>query len=227
MQNWHKISFFAILSSLHHQFSLMLHRIAAWENTSSRAETSKKKKKCPKLEPKKPKSGPKWGFSAFSFLLYVKRKDLIKLIFHVSWLHRISFIYNPTASFLRHRITEWPWIKLKMRPMPFKKSWNLFCSDVIEHLVKLVVNNIVFFLWSIKNLLRVCMWVCLSVCACVRVTDVFVCICICGFRSQNAGIFSYFLKNSSKKQTTTSCIMKNLNHLSKLFVSFRCCRTSP
>ena len=80
-------------------------------------------------------------------------------------LHRISFIYNPTASFLRHRIVEWPWIKLKMRPMPFKKSWNLFCSNVIKHLVKLVVNNIVFFLWSIKNLLRVCMWVCLSVCA--------------------------------------------------------------
>ena len=126
---------------------------------------------------------------------------------------------------LLNRIVEWPWIKLKMSPMLFKKSWNLFYSNVIKHLVKLVVNSIVFFLSNIKNLLRVCIWVCLSVCTCMRITNVFVYICICGFVF--AGIFSYFLKNSSKKQTTTSCIMKNLNHLSKLFVSFRCCWISP
>ena len=62
----------------------------------------------------------------------------IKLIFHISWLHRISFTYNPTASFFMYRIVEWPWIEFRMRPMLFKKSsWNLFYSDAVGLPVKL------------------------------------------------------------------------------------------
>ena len=44
------------------------------------------------------------------------------MIFHVSWLYRISFTYNPTASY-RHRIVEWPWIEFK---------WGLCYSRNLE-----------------------------------------------------------------------------------------------
>ena len=101
--------------------------------TSSTAESSKKNVW--------PKSGPKGGFAAFSFLLYLKMKDLNELIFHISWLYRISFTYNPTASFFRHRIVEWPWIEFKMRPMLFRISWNFSQSDVAENPVKLACFN--------------------------------------------------------------------------------------
>ena len=59
------------------------------------------------------------------------------MIFHISWLHRISFTYNPTTSFFGHRIVEWTWIEFRMRPMSFKKSWNLFYSNAVERAVKL------------------------------------------------------------------------------------------
>ena len=77
-------------------------------------------------------------FSGIFFLaLSNKRKDLIKLIFHISWLQGISFIYNPTASFFRY-IVEWPWIEFKMRPMLFMNSWYFFNSKVVGRPVKLV-----------------------------------------------------------------------------------------
>ena len=63
------------------------------------------------------------------------------MIFHISWLYRISFTYNPTASFSRHRIVEWPWIEFKMRTMLFKISWNLSQSNVAAHPVKLACFN--------------------------------------------------------------------------------------
>ena len=78
----------------------------------------------------------KFMATAFSFWLYIKRKDLIILI-RISWLYRISFTYNPTASFFRHKIVEWPWIQFKMRPMLFKKSCNLFYAYVFLRSVKL------------------------------------------------------------------------------------------
>ena len=78
----------------------------------------------------------KFMATAFSFWLYKKRKDLIILI-RISGLYRISFTYNPTASFFRHKIVEWPWIQFKMRPMLFKKSCNLFYAYVFLRSVKL------------------------------------------------------------------------------------------
>ena len=71
------------------------------------------------------------------FLLLLKKKCLIKLIFHISWLHKIYLTYNPTALFFRHKIVEWPKIEFKMRPMLFKKSWNLSYSNVVGPPVKL------------------------------------------------------------------------------------------
>ena len=123
-------------------------------NDCSRAETSKINL-WPKLEHNKPKTGPKWGFPAFSFLLYQKRKDLIKLIFYHSfrhrsdyrnsmflWLHKYFSPITPVpcitlASFFRHRIVEWPSIEFKMYPMLLKKSWNLFYSNVVRRPFKL------------------------------------------------------------------------------------------
>ena len=99
--------------------------------TSSRAGNSK-------IRSNRPKLGPNEVLPAFSvLLLYQKRKDFIKLIFHFNWLHRISFIYNHTNSFFRYKIVKWPWIEFKMRPMLFKESWNLFYSNVVECPVKL------------------------------------------------------------------------------------------
>ena len=65
------------------------------------------------------------------------------MISPISWLHRIFFTYNPTASFFRHKIVKWPCIEFKMRPMLFKKSWNLSCSNVVKHPV-----NAACFIWS-------------------------------------------------------------------------------
>ena len=47
-------------------------------------------------------------------------------MFRISWLHTISFTYNQTASFFRHRIVQWPWVEFKMSLMLSKKSWNIF-----------------------------------------------------------------------------------------------------
>ena len=71
-----------------------------------------------------------------------KRKDIIKLIFHISLLSRLSFIYKATASFFNHRIVESPRIVLKMRSILCKKSWNLFYSNVLGHPLKLACFNI-------------------------------------------------------------------------------------
>ena len=69
----------------------------------------------------------------------------MKLIFHISWLHGISFTYNPTASFFRNRIVEWIEIVFKMRPTLFKKSWNLFYSDVIGCPVNSLINSVIIY----------------------------------------------------------------------------------
>ena len=86
----------------------------------------------------RPKSGTKSGFPAFSLLLFKKRENLIKLIFHIGWLHRIFFIYNATASFFRDRIVKWPWIGFKMRSILFKKFSIFFYFNVVWCPVKLV-----------------------------------------------------------------------------------------
>ena len=105
--------------------------------TSSRAEISKKKLWF-KLGPNRPKSKSKWVSSIFFLTLSKEeRGNLIKLIFQITWLHRISFTYKSTASFFRYRTVEWPWIKFKTRPTLFKKSWNLFYSNVARHPDKL------------------------------------------------------------------------------------------
>ena len=80
-------------------------------------------------------TGANWG--QIEVLQHFLSFFLIKFIFNISWIHRIYFTCNPTASFFRHRVVEWSWIEFKMRPMLFKKSWNLFYSNVIERSVKL------------------------------------------------------------------------------------------
>ena len=106
------------------------------------------KKLCPKLGPSRLKLQPKWCFAAFCFLLYYKRKNLIKLIFFI--IHSRMFqtteilcsvfglMMNSTASFFRHRLVEWLWIKFRIRPMLFRKSWNLFYCNVVGRLVELI-----------------------------------------------------------------------------------------
>ena len=71
-----------------------------------------------------------------------KRKDIMKLIFHISLLSRISFTYKPTASFFSHRIVESPRIVFKMRSILCKKFWNLFYSNVLGYPLKLDCFNI-------------------------------------------------------------------------------------
>ena len=90
-----------------------------------------------KLGPNRPKLGSKWGFPAI-FLIFLKeeRSDEIDISYQLI-LYIISFPYNPTVPFFRHRIVKWPWIEFKIRAMLFKKSWNLFYSNVVVRLVKL------------------------------------------------------------------------------------------
>ena len=66
-------------------------------------------------------------------LTLLKREDPIKLVFHISWLHIISFSYNRNASFFRHRIVEWPWIEFKMGPC---------CSKVFEKISILMLLGV-------------------------------------------------------------------------------------
>ena len=98
----------SIFSNLHHQFSMLSNKIVAWGNVQHPAELKPPEKHFPhKWGPKKPKSGPHWGFPGFTFFC-LKRKDLIKLIFTYSlrlgsmlgsiyrnsmfsWLHIIFF----------------------------------------------------------------------------------------------------------------------------------------
>ena len=130
----------------------MLHRIAAWYNVKHLVELKRPKIFCC---PNQSLTDPNWGrnevFQHF-LSLFIKR---VKVLFHISWLHRISFTYNPTASFFRHRIVKWPWIKWKMRPMLFKKSWSLFYPNVARHPVKLACFKIyrvpvssIFSMWT-------------------------------------------------------------------------------
>ena len=115
--------------------------------TSSRAETSKKN-----LWPKLGKLGPNRSGSgqnevSQNFLSYFIKRGKISLNWYfISIDYRIFFTYNPTASFIRHRIVEWPEIEFKMRPMLFKKCWNLFYSNV-ECPVKLVCLFICPSIW--------------------------------------------------------------------------------
>ena len=69
--------------------------------------------------------------------VHSSKNIFIKLIFHISWLHRISFAYNPISFFFRHRKAEWPWIEFKMRPKLFKKPWNISDSNDVGRPVKL------------------------------------------------------------------------------------------
>ena len=66
---------------------------------------------------------------------------------------------NPTAFFRRHRLVEWPWIKFKIRPMLFKKSWNLFYCNVVGRPFKLacfLLNFFWKFLYGSSSLLDFC-----------------------------------------------------------------------
>ena len=99
--------------------------------TSSKAETSKKKKKMwPKLGPTRPKLRLKWGFLAFSS--YFIKSQKISLNWYFKLVYYIEFFtYNSTASSFSYRLFELPWMEL-MSPMPFTKYWNLFCSNVVQ-----------------------------------------------------------------------------------------------
>ena len=88
-----------------------------------------------KLAPNRLKSGSKWDFLAFSSYFIKRGKILWNLYFRS--VDYIIFTYNSTASFFRHWIVECPWIEFKRRPMLFKKSWNLFYSNVVGLPVKL------------------------------------------------------------------------------------------
>ena len=119
MAKWAKIRpeirFFAIFWSLVYQVSFKLHRTRYHVTiyvTTSIGKTKKKKKLV-----------PKWSFPAFSY--FIKRGKIL-----LNWY----FISVDSIEFIS---VEWPWIKFKMRPVLFKKSWNIFYSNVVKHPVRL------------------------------------------------------------------------------------------
>ena len=119
MAKWAKIRpeirFFAIFWSLVYQVSFKLHRTRYHVTiyvTTSIGKTKKKKKLV-----------PKWSFLAFSY--FIKRGKIL-----LNWY----FISVDSIEFIS---VEWPWIKFKMRPVLFKKSWNIFYSNVVKHPVRL------------------------------------------------------------------------------------------
>ena len=79
-QNWPEIRFFTIFSSLHHQFSLILHRIAAWDNVYHLVELKppKKKKMC---GPNQDLTGPNYVFQHFLSYFIIKRGKILLEIF--------------------------------------------------------------------------------------------------------------------------------------------------
>ena len=119
MAKWAKIRpesrFFAIFWSLVYQVSFKLHRTRYHVTiyvTTSIGKTKKKKKLV-----------PKWSFPAFSY--FIKRGKIL-----LNWY----FISVDSIEFIS---VKWPWIKFKMRPVLFKKSWNIFYSNVVKHPVRL------------------------------------------------------------------------------------------
>ena len=54
---------------------------------------------------------------------------LIKFKFHISWLRRISFIYNPTASFFRHDLES-------------NSKWGPYYSRNIEIFSILILSSV-------------------------------------------------------------------------------------
>ena len=92
---------------------------------------------------------------------FLKLVFLIKLVFPISPLHRISFTYNFSAYLFRHSIVEWPWIEL--RPMLFKK-WGPYYSRNFEIfsiiMSSCVHSNLLVFLNSVlKTSFQKLIWV--------------------------------------------------------------------
>ena len=99
----------------------------------------------PKVGTNSPKSWPNCGLSAFSSPCIERGKILLNWYF-ISVDYTVYNTQITTASF-RHGRVEWPQIEVKMRPMLFKKSWNLFYSNGIVRPVKLA--------WFTQNQLQV------------------------------------------------------------------------
>ena len=113
-----------------------------------------------------------------NFFVYSKRKDLGKLIFHLSWLHRISFTHNPTASFSRYKIVEWPWIQNEAHAVQeiFIQMWlsfqsNLLVLNALHLFFSLVFMYLyyVFFCISVVFFLLVCVFICLYMYVCMSI----------------------------------------------------------
>ena len=66
----------------------------------------------------------------------------VKVMFYIRLLDRISFIYNPTASFFKPRIAQWIGIEFKLRTMLFKKSLIFFILMLLGGQSKLLVTVI-------------------------------------------------------------------------------------
>ena len=74
-----------IFSSLHHQFSLILHRIAAWDNVYHLVELKPPKKKM--CDPNQGLSGPNCVFQHFLSYFIIKRGKILLEIFSIlMWL---------------------------------------------------------------------------------------------------------------------------------------------
>ena len=66
----------SIFSNLHHEFSMLLNKIAAWGNAQHPVELKPPEKHFShKWRPNRPKSGPRWGFPEFTF--FVKRGKIL------------------------------------------------------------------------------------------------------------------------------------------------------
>ena len=72
---------------------------------------------------------------------FIKGRKILLIWYSQGLLHNIWLVIEQNRS--RNRIVEWPWIEFKMRPMLFKKSWNLFYSNVVGRPAKLA--------WLIKS----------------------------------------------------------------------------